>query len=346
MRATPSAETGFHAGELDVQRRAGVRAEATRLAGMLAPPDLDGGPRNFLSHREFAVLTARDSDGTLWTHPLVGPPGFLAAQHTTLRVRLPRDRPADVPVGQPVGLLAIDFALRRRFRVNGLLTVRDESGLTIEVDQAYGNCPAYIHRRILEPAAASTLASGPASALASGSASARTTSGLTPAQQALIRGADTFFLGTVHPTRGADASHKGGQPGFVRIEGGDLWWPDYAGNNLFNSLGNLTVNPEAALLFVDFATGATLHLSGIAELEWHTPDPANDDGDNPDTGRRIRFHPTHIRPGAPLPVRATADLWTTQSAPLTSTDRMESKGEGANPKVRGRGQTPLSTASR
>jgi hypothetical protein len=84
----------------------------------------------------------------------------------------------------------------------------------------------------------------------------------------LIEAADTFFLGTAHPTRGADTSHKGGEPGFVRIDGGDVCWPDFPGNNMFNSLGNISVDPAAALLFIDFHSGRTLALSGRGALQW------------------------------------------------------------------------------
>ena len=72
----------------------------------------------------------------------------------------------------------------------------------------------------------------------------------------------------VHPTRGADASHRGGSPGFVRVAGGRLWWPDYPGNNMFNSLGNLAVDPAAALMFIDFFSGRTLQLSGAGDVRW------------------------------------------------------------------------------
>jgi hypothetical protein len=286
--------SGFHAGELDVQRRAGVESAAARLAGMLAPAHLDGGVAGFLAQREFAVLTGRDRDGALWTSPLLGPAGFLAGNGTTLDVHTTpavTDPLADLPTDQPVGLLAVEFAIRRRIRVNGTLTDVEPHGLRIEADQAYGNCPSYIQQRLVEQVPAT----GPAGAVSIGDA-------LDPAQRALVRRADTFFLGTVHPDRGADASHKGGRPGFVRIDGQDLWWPDYAGNNMFNSMGNIAVNPEAALLFVDFATGETLQLSGTAELQWLTPGTPGDDGG---TGRRIRFHPERAVSASPLPIRAT-----------------------------------------
>jgi predicted pyridoxine 5'-phosphate oxidase superfamily flavin-nucleotide-binding protein len=283
----------FHLGELDVQRRAGVSAQAARLAGMLAPAQLDGGPANFLAQREFAVLTARDGSGTLWISPLIGPAGFLDAHGTTLDVRaspVDSDSLSGLPSGQPVGLLAVEFANRRRMRLNGTLIRADAQGLTVEAEQAFGNCPSYIQQRRLEPVAG-----------AMPTARVTETGTLTRAQRALVRGADTFFLGTAHPTHGADASHKGGRPGFVRLDERDLWWPDYAGNNLFNSLGNIAVNPEAALLFIDFTTGATLQLSGAAELEWITPGAPGDDGG---TGRRVRFHPHRMVTISPLPIHS------------------------------------------
>jgi predicted pyridoxine 5'-phosphate oxidase superfamily flavin-nucleotide-binding protein len=280
---------GFHQGELAVQQRAGVTREAARLVGMLAPARLDGGVARFLAQREFAVLTGRDRDGALWTAPLLGPAGFLAAHGTTLDVHGTAGDPLGVlPAGQPVGLLAMEFALRRRLRVNGLLTGVDVDGMTIEVAEAFGNCPSYIQQRVLDHVAGGTVRASSA------------TGALTGDQEAIIRRADTFFLGTTHPARGADTSHKGGPPGFVRIDGGDLWWPDYAGNNMFNSLGNIAVDPRAALLFVDFATGRTVALSGTAELEWITPGAPGDDGG---TGRRIRFHPHRVVTAA-LPVRS------------------------------------------
>lgn len=286
----------FHEGELKVQEQAGVTALAARLEGMLDPPDLDGGAHRLLAERELAVISARDAEGRLWVSPLVGPAGFLDAHATELVIGA---APAEgdplhgLPPGQPLGLLAIDFATRRRMRVNGRLTVVGPDSLGVVVDEAYGNCPQFIQQRHLE------LVPAPPSDAPVGD---------------LITSADTFFLGTTHSTRGNDASHRGGPPGFVRVDGQDLWWPDYAGNNMFNSFGNLAVDDTAALLFVDFATGQTVHLTGTARVEQV---PVGSPGDDGGTGRRVRFTPSATVVGHALGARARDDLGYPLNPPLT-----------------------------
>jgi predicted pyridoxine 5'-phosphate oxidase superfamily flavin-nucleotide-binding protein len=279
------ARVGFHSGELSVQQHAGVRAEAARLAPMLARGELRSGVAAFLSGASFAALTARDSAGRLWTSPLFGPPGFLHAESSNaLRIAsaLPDADPLHaIADGQPAGLIVIDFATRRRVRINGTLTYAGTDGLALEVEQAYGNCPQYIQPRHLSLASANT-------------ASARTPlfrgEVLRSNDIHSIEAADTFFLGTAHPEAGVDASHRGGPAGFVRVTGTRLWWPDYPGNNMFNSFGNLAVDPSAALLFVDFGTGDVLQLSGTAAVRWDQP-AARDEGH---TGRVVEFTPAHV----------------------------------------------------
>ena len=291
-------DVGFHAGELAVQERAGTRDEAERLAPMLEPAQLRGGIVAFLADRTFAVITARDADGRLWSSPLTGPAGFLeAVGPTTLEIHAPLpvgDPLRGLPAGQQAGLVVVEFATRRRVRVNGTLSAAGGDTLAIEVEQAYGNCPQYIHQRVLAPDDP-----GPADP-----GDVRRDTALSPGDTALIRAADTFFLGTTNPERGSDSSHRGGAPGFVRVDGSRLWWPDYPGNNLFNSFGNLTVDPEAALLFFDFDTGQTLQLSGTAEVDW---DAAGRPGDDGRTGRRAVFTLQRLVAGRLLRSRQVAD---------------------------------------
>jgi predicted pyridoxine 5'-phosphate oxidase superfamily flavin-nucleotide-binding protein len=282
LRTPLPANPGFHDGELAVQRRAGVQAEAARLVGMLAPADLSGGFALFLAERTFLVVTGRDTAGRLWTSPLLGPPGFLQVRSATevaVHAAFPSGDPLHgLAAGQQVGMTAIEFSTRRRVRLNGTLTAAGDDGLLVEVEQAYGNCPQYIQRRSLVPDASEL-------------GEVRRATALSAQDSALIQAADTFFLGTVHPERGADASHRGGGAGFVRTDGETLWWPDLPGNNMFNSLGNIAANPETALLFFDFTAGCTLHLSGTAEIAWGAAD------------RIVRFTPQHLVAGHLLPAR-------------------------------------------
>jgi hypothetical protein len=185
----------------------------------------------------------------------------------------------------------VEFATRRRVRINGVLTAAASNLLTVEVEQAYGNCPQYIQQRLFEPAGDS----------GHDLAGIRHATALAEDDAQLIRGADTFFLGTVNPERGADASHRGGPAGFVRLDGTTgLWWPDYQGNNLFNSLGNLAIDPEAALLLFSFRDGRALQLSGTASVEW---DHAGEPGDGAGTGRRVVFAINHLISGRHLGAR-------------------------------------------
>ena len=280
-----AAAVGFHSGELAVQQYAGVRAQAARLARMVGPAELRAGIAAFLADATFAATTARDRNGRLWTSPLLGPPGFLRAIGPgTLRIGTPlpsADPLHRLPSGQQAALIAIDFPTRRRVRINGVLATSDNAGLTLDVDQAYGNCPQYIQQRHIHvdeqphPPTRRPLYNGHI---------------LREADIRLIEAADTFFLGTTHPDSGNDASHRGGPAGFVRVTPEGLWWPDYPGNNMFNSFGNLAVDATAALLFVDFRTGNMLQLSGTASVDWNTSAEVNDGG----TGRRVHFTPHHV----------------------------------------------------
>ncbi|HEY1908428.1 MAG TPA: pyridoxamine 5'-phosphate oxidase family protein [Myxococcaceae bacterium] len=251
----------FHEGELLVQDRAGVRSEARRVGQMLRAairPDA----RAFLADRRFVVLAAEATDGRVWVSLIAGPAGFVSSSEdgTRLHVAIAADRddpiaPALAPEAS-VGLVATDFAARRRYRVNG--TVEPiSSGISLHVREAFGNCPKYIH-------AYTTLPDGPVSG-----SSPRTSDRLDDDQRRWIEQAETLFVGTTHPDAGADVSHRGGASGFVRVTGPrELDWGDYPGNNLFNSLGNTAVHPPAGLLFLGPPTGSVLQLTGRLEIDW------------------------------------------------------------------------------
>lgn len=252
----------FHAGELEVQERAGVRDQAAKVGGSIrgaVPPPA----RVFLEQRRFVVLATADRGDRPWASILAGPPGF-AGSPDPLEVRIDAAPAAGDPLADNLrnsrfaGVLAIDLATRRRMRVNGALEAREVGPIVIRVEQVYSNCPKYIQRRDVER-------EGP---LPQARLLGRSGS-LTDAQRHRIRVADTFFVATLNPAHGADASHRGGPQGFIEVDKNRLVWPDYAGNMMYNTLGNIAVHPRAGVLVPDFATGAVLQLTGRAGLLWH-----------------------------------------------------------------------------
>ena len=210
------------------------------------------------------VAGSTGADGRVWASLLTGEPGFLRVlDERTLRIDA-RPGPGDpleenLKPGVDVGLISIDLSTRWRVRLNGKAERRPES-IYVYVRQVYGNCTKYIQMR--EPGV-----SGNPPGVEP--AAARRAETLTEGQRRLISSSDTFFIASAHPEGGADASHRGGLPGFVRfLEKDTLVFPDYSGNNMFNTLGNITANPETGLLFVDFERGGTLQLSGEARVAW------------------------------------------------------------------------------
>jgi predicted pyridoxine 5'-phosphate oxidase superfamily flavin-nucleotide-binding protein len=208
-----------------------------------------------LQHRDFFeslpfVVAGTVRDGWPAARIVAGRPGFIhAPDERTLEVR------AAVPVqrGDRVGLLGIELPTRRRNRVNGIVRSAGAAGFVLHVEQSFGNCPRYIHPRAVRfrPDALE-----------------EPLEGVDPAS---IARADTFFVATAAPA-GVDVSHRGGPPGFVRVEGDTLTIPDYRGNRYFNTLGNLVVSPRAALLFADFDRGELLHVQGSVSIVWDGPD--------------------------------------------------------------------------
>ena len=285
----------FHEGELLVQDRAGVRGEARRVGQMVRVqirPDI----RPWLAERRFVILAAETVGGTVWVSILAGPPGVVRSSEDGARLEVtvlpdPTDPIAPAISSQSaMGVVAIDFVTRRRNRVNGIVRPAG-SGFALEVQEAFGNCQKYIH-------AYTPLPDGPVSR-----ESPRISERLDERQKHWIEQAESLFLGTTHPDAGADVSHRGGAPGFVRVTGPrQLVWGDYSGNLLFQSLGNAAVHPHAGLLFVNGETGSTLQLTGSLEIDW-SPEAA---ASIPGAERVLRFSIDQVveRPGA-IPLRWT-----------------------------------------
>lgn len=288
----------YHGGELAAQALAGLArpAQASRRAIRGEVPDR---AQEFLADQTMLVIGAADAADRVWATLLSGPPGFLRVpDDRTLDVaaRPAADDPLAAALAHParIGTLAVEPATRRRMRLNG----RAEPttiGLRIAVDQVYANCPKYIQRRDPLPRSAPVPdASGP-----------RTSTELTPGQQRLVTSADTFFVATRSADGDADASHRGGNPGFVRVlDPTRLRWPDYSGNAMMMTLGNLHQEPATGLLVPDWDTGAALQITGTATVDW---DPDAAAAEFPGAQRVVGFRVIEVvhRPNA-LPTGWTA----------------------------------------
>lgn len=252
----------YHSGELKVQTRVGA-VEAAHNVGRMIHPVIAHVFVDFIQSQPMVILGSVDSKGMAWTSVLCGRPGLLTVMdEQTLRINaLPADEDPlceSLRDDNELGLLIIDFSTRRRLRLNGSVVLGND-GFSVRTRQVYSNCPRYIQARTHEWS----------NGVAPTSRVAPQAAALNEEFQRWIGKADTFFLASFHPLGGADASHRGGFPGFVQVvDERTIIWPDYNGNGMFNTLGNIIENPNAGLLFLDFEQGGTLQLSGTADIIW------------------------------------------------------------------------------
>ena len=286
-------QTPFHEGELAVQARAGETAIAARN-GRIIQDSLPPSAFGFIGQQRLVVLSTVDRHDRPWVSLVSGHPGFLQATDESTMI-LDFDQ-AWLHAGDPLwtnlqhghrfGMLLIEFSTRRRFRVNGTAQL-GQSEIRLRVREAFGNCPKYIQRRE---------ATGDLE-IPGSIGETRTGEELHPEQQELIRAADTLFVGSLSPVGNADASHRGGQPGFVQVlDSRTLRIPDYPGNGMFQTFGNLELHPGAGILFPSFAGEPQLQLIGEAGVRWDLGDPTGL------TGGTQRFWDFHVEGVVETPI--------------------------------------------
>ena len=295
----------FHAGEIELQRAAGSADRLARVGPQVIRARLPEQHREFFPLLPFVIVGSLDARGQPIASLLSGPPGFVTSPDPSqLRINapIPRGDPLaqNLAPGAPLAMLGIQPHTRRRNRANGRVAQHDPSGFTLAVEQSFGNCPKYITQRELAYAGSTT---------AGCIGEPRVTSMLAPEQRALLEQADTFFIASAHPdaarapaaahaaAHGLDVSHRGGPPGFVHfIDDATFIIPDLRGNDFYNTLGNLRLQPLAGLLFIDFERGDLVGIEASAEAVV---------GDHPmahpaASGRIVRFRVERVRalPGA------------------------------------------------
>ena len=278
------ASSPFHEGELEIQERAGQQADAESNGAMIADK-LYAGALNFIRQQQMAVLSSRDTEGHRWASVVFGSKGFLEPSgRESLHIAVPAaNRDPSDPLWQNLqsdpglGVLVIELGNRRRLRINGDARITN-SEIVLNVTETFPNCPKYITKREIEVEFAEPQDARP-----------KVSEGtdLPTRLQKMIATADVLFLATGHAQRGNDASHRGGSPGFLEvINKNTLRLPDYPGNGLFNSLGNVAGDPQVGLLIPDFERSRQLQLAATAEILWDQPDP---EGKTGGTNRFVEF---------------------------------------------------------
>ncbi|KAL7925181.1 hypothetical protein ACQKWADRAFT_310762 [Trichoderma austrokoningii] len=275
---------GWHSGERAMHRE----ARNPRFEN----PTSDGFPTPYavrVMHSQLLALGTLDSEGRPWTTIWGGERGFARpVAEGVLGVRSAVDKAYD-PVycafwkapdskasreepdeegiirpegGKMMSALSIDLETRDRVKLAGRLIAGgdvpgpdSEVQLAFHVQESLGNCPKYINKKALESIVPQPelIPGGPDGVLP-------------PEAVALIEKADMFFLSSTNGDS-MDTNHRGGPRGFIRVlrndEGGvELVYPEYSGNRLYQSLGNLKVNPLIGIVIPDYDTADALYLTG------------------------------------------------------------------------------------
>lgn len=261
----------FHKDEIAIQSKLGVADMVARYSEGFIRPAMPEQHREFFTQLPFMILGVVDSDDQVWAMPVYGEPGFITTPDSqtlsfSSRPKLVEKLDLKFNSGSDIGMLGIQLETRRRNRVNGVITKVSENSFEVAVKQSFGNCPQYIQVR--------SMTWNKNAAALSSSGNNDVDVNLSERSIDLISQSDTFFITsrtkefTGDPRTGIDASHRGGKPGFVTVEGDFILFPDFSGNRFFNTLGNIHSDGRVGLFFPDFVSGNAVFVTGSADIIW------------------------------------------------------------------------------
>ena len=281
-------QSAFHEGEVALQQRVGVAEKMAKFGDQILRPFMPDQHRDFYKTLPMFFIGSEDAAGDVWASVLYGPAGFVQSptdKTLTIQSELSQSDPLfnALTPDKHVALLGIELPTRRRNRANGRIGTNQDGTINFELEQSFGNCPKYIQPRFIFDTKAK----------------------IDPAEQAfetfesdvadMLQSLDTFFIASrsvgktatnTESNGGFDISHRGGPAGFVQVvDESTLVFPDFAGNNFFNTFGNIALDPQVGLLFVDFENGHHIYLTGTAEVFWKQDGPLAFEG----VEREVRF---------------------------------------------------------
>ncbi|KAJ4423087.1 hypothetical protein N0V82_002216 [Gnomoniopsis sp. IMI 355080] len=283
--------TAFHPGETAIQA-------LLHIPPLRSNPTQVGLPARFalrVAASPLMAISTLDDEGRPWTSVWGGEAGFAApleqgvlalqsmadARYDPVAIslfgtRMDGQRLSDEPYhisreelegggGRVMAGLSIDLETRDRVKLGGRLvagkvdfTTGEEDVARVQmamlVEESLGNCPKYLNKKTIHPHL-------PCPRLISD------TLPISSDALALLEKADLFFLSSTDG-RSMDTNHRGGAPGFMRVisndaeNGTQLIYPEYSGNRLYQTLGNMHVRPLGGICVPDFETGDVLYLTG------------------------------------------------------------------------------------
>jgi len=295
----------FHEGERSLHERLGIEERQHQLGLRMIRDHMPDQHREFFAMLESVHIGAVDAQGHPWAIMRTGASGFMTSPNETTLIINSTPLPGepmdmDFTTGAKASIVGIEFETQRRNRLNATIDASGDGLLSMHVDQSYGNCPKYIQIR-------NKTATGPTEPQAP-----VTRTILAEADVAQITAADTLLIASRaaqlgdDPRAGVDINHRGGMPGFVQVlDETTLQFPDYKGNNFYNTYGNILTDNRVGLQFVEFETGTLLNIKGTAEMVEDL-----NDGELPLMGRGLRIQVAEVvRAQGALPLRYTLEAF-------------------------------------
>ena len=278
----------MHRGELAIHHLMDVPEGVTRSMPW-SRNRLDAGQQQFFLNISIFAIGTLDAQGRPWASILTGlPPGFITSPSKTSLIVNTEISPYDplldnlyngfIHNGKHLFAgLGLELSERWRSKVSGTiegsqnrLLDSPRPPLRISVTESQGNCPKYINARMV-----SFYQRTPKlrkRCLAADRVS------IDHSSREHIRNCDAIFIATRHlGTQGGsigdaessmDVNHRGGNPGFVRCsdDGSALYLPEYSGNRIYSTLGNIQTDHVAGIVFPSFLSGDVLYVTGTADI--------------------------------------------------------------------------------
>lgn len=261
--------SAFHPGEQTLHKQLGISEKMELIGKQFIRDYMPEQHQIFYQQLPYIWIGFVDKTNAPWATMIFNPQNQLINIQNDTHLAINFDKNQNDNKLQPsniysdIGLLGIEPHTRRRNRLTASIKQWTEQGLQLEVKQSFGNCPKYIQARQITSVVNN----------ATGFANSQYLKYLNQQQTSLIENADTFYIAsfhqdtaTQHANQGADVSHRGGLAGFVKVEGNSIFFPDYTGNQFFNTLGNIQQNGLAGLTFIDYEHGHMLQLTGTAKI--------------------------------------------------------------------------------